>query len=146
MISPHQGTLALDSLLLTHREHRPTLPQTKTRCTATGRAGLGKVGLNNPRKQGSQPKAQGQTGPSSPEQPLSWGGDRTGPQGANLLSTFLLTGTLITFHFSQKLLLFLIGNNSDASGAMDQLIAALQLALAALHTNEGPQAPPALQQ
>ena len=116
-----------------------------TRCTATGCAGLGEVGLDILRKQGSQPKAQGQTGPSSPEQPLGWEGDRPGPQGANLLSTFPLTGTLITFHFSQKLLLFLIGNNSDASGAKDQLIAALQLALAALHTNEGPQAPPALQ-
>lgn len=45
--------------------------------------------------------------------PLNWGRDRPQLQGANLPSTFPLPGTLIAFHFSQKLLLFLIDNHGE---------------------------------
>lgn len=75
---------------------RPTLPQIKSSCNATGDAG--QVGRDPLGEQGHQPRAQGQTGPSSPHQPPSWGRGKPGPRGAELLSAHPLAGVLIAFH------------------------------------------------
>lgn len=95
---------------------RPTLPQIKSSCNATGDAG--QVGRDPLGEQGHQPRAQGQTGPSSPHQPQSRGRGKPGPRGAELLSAHPLAGALIAFQPPpKKLLLILIGHSGDGASA-----------------------------